>query len=157
MSQRRENREAAVQFLYQWATNPGDHLPEALREFFERQDFREEEGERPPLLPRDYFSFAEELIVGTLGAEEAIDATIREYTRNWDFRRISRIDLAILRLAIFEMAYRPDIPPIVSINEAIDLSKRFSIPEAKRFINGILDQYKLTLQRPLREAAGEKL
>jgi N utilization substance protein B len=62
------------------------------------------------------------------------------------------MDLSILRLAIFELQKRLDIPPIVSINEAIELSKEFSGPDSKRFINGILDKMKSTIQRPLRDA-----
>jgi N utilization substance protein B len=142
MSRRRDNRIAAMQFLYQWSVNQSDDLGGELYFFFKDREHE-----------RDYYIFAEELIHGALENLEAIDAVIREYTRNWDFARIARIDLAILRLAIFELMKRRDIPPVVSINEAIDLSKTFSIPDAKRFINGILDQYKLTLDRPLRSAA----
>ena len=64
--------------------------------------------------------------------------------------RIARVDLAILRLAVFELLFRPDIPPIVSINEAIDLAKTFSSGESRRFINGVLDSVKGRLNRPLR-------
>ena len=67
-------------------------------------------------------------------------------------KRIAKIDLAILRVAIFEMIYRKDIPPIVSINEAIDLSKQFSNADAKRFINGILDRVKEQVGRDARKA-----
>lgn len=141
MSVRRENRIAAMQFLYQWAVNPAETLSESLYLFFESKE-----------QPREYYSFGEELAVGAAEHVDEVDAVIRKYAKNWDFNRIARIDLAILRLAIYEMLYRRDIPPIVSINEAIDLSKEFSIPDAKRFINGILDQFKLTLDRPLRQA-----
>jgi len=141
MSVRRDNRVAAMQFLYQWSINKTDDLTGALQLFFKEQEH-----------PRDYFAFAEELIHGTIHHLDEIDKVIRTYLRNWDFDRIAKIDLAILRLAIYEMLKRKDIPPIVSINEAIDLSKDFSIPDAKRFINGILDQFKLTLDRPLRKA-----
>ena len=140
MSSRHENRMAAMQFLYMWDLNPQDNLEAELERFFEGQEH-----------PREYFSFAEDLIRGTLVNLGEVDQVIERYAQNWDFRRIAKIDLAILRLAIHEMLHRPDIPPVVSINEAIDLSKTFSIPDAKRFINGILDQFKLTLQRPLRE------
>ena len=71
---------------------------------------------------------------------------------NWEFDRIAKIDLAILRLAMFEMIYRKDIPPVVSINEAIDLSKDFSNLDSKRFINGILDRLKGELGRDARKA-----
>jgi N utilization substance protein B len=142
MSSRRDNRVAAMQFLYQWSINKTNDLPGALALFFKEME-----------QPRDYYAFAEDLIHGTIHHLEEIDGVIRQYLRNWDFDRIARIDLAILRLAIYEMLKRRDIPPIVSINEAIDLSKTYSIPDAKRFINGILDQFKLTLDRPLRSAA----
>lgn len=144
MSARRDNRVAAMQFLYQWSINKTDDLAGALHLFFKEME-----------QPREYYAFAEQLIHGTIQNIEEIDGIIREYLRNWEFQRIARIDLAILRLAIYEMLKRRDIPPIVSINEAIDLSKEFSIPDAKRFINGILDQFKLTLDRPLRKAADD--
>lgn len=184
MSQRRENRVAAVQFLYQWDANRPENLDQALFEFFTAYDYacdHDEPAELNPAPPeppapfdssapatfassrpahkqvttlrkRAYFSFAEDLIRGTLEHLAEIDAVIQGYTQNWDFKRIARVDLAILRLALHEMLHRKDIPPIVSINEAIDLSKVFSIPDAKRFINGILDQFKAHLTRDLRKA-----
>ena len=142
MSSRRDNRVAAMQFLYQWSINKTDDLAGALHLFFKEMDH-----------PRDYYAFGESLIHGAIENLDEVDEVLRSYLQNWDFARIARIDLAILRLAIYEMLKRRDIPPIVSINEAIDLSKDFSIPDAKRFINGILDQFKLTLDRPLRSAA----
>lgn len=141
MSSRRDNRVAAVQFLYMWEINPSGDLKEEINRFLQSL-----EGDL------DYYRFAEELIWGGVVRCEEIDAVIKEYAKNWDFNRIAKIDLSILRLAIYEMLYRDDIPPIVTINEAIELSKMFSIEDAKRFINGILDEFKLKLQRPLREA-----
>lgn len=140
-SQRRENRMSATQFLYQWEMNRSAVLAEDLYQFFENQ-----EEDRP------YYSFAEELINGTLKNIESIDQEIATHASNWTFERIAKVDLAILRLAIFELLYRTDIPPIVSINEAIDLSKIFSSPDSKRFINGILDKMKNKINRPLRKA-----
>jgi N utilization substance protein B len=141
MSRRRDNRIAAVQFLYMWEANPPQSLNDELATFFSSQE-----------KPREYYSFAEELIHGVVDNVAEVDAIIKEYAKNWDFKRIARVDLAILRLAIYEMLHRKDIPPVVSINEAIDLSKLFSIPDAKRFINGILDQFKAKIDRPLRDA-----
>lgn len=168
-SARRDNRVAAVQFLYMWESNPSDNLPLALERFFSNVPREEpDEGataadteEKPTTVPtmeapphkRDYYAFAEELVNGVVEHLAPVDDVIKQYTKNWDFKRIARIDLAILRLAIYEMMYRKDIPPIVSINEAIDLSKTFSIGESRRFINGILDQFKLKLDRPLRESS----
>lgn len=140
MSTRRDNRIAAFQFLYMWDINPPEDLEIELKQFFDDQKN-----------PRKFYNFAEELIRGTLDNHDAIDSEINSYAQNWSFRRIAKVDLAILRLAIYELLFRTDIPPVVSINEAIDLTKVFSIPDAKRFINGILDQLKEKLNRPLRE------
>ena len=138
---RRENRIAALQFLYACSLNPPDDLAGQLSLFYSGKD-RE----------RDYYAFSEELIHGVLENIDEVDEVIKTYAENWDFDRIAKMDLSILRLAIFELQKRLDIPPIVSINEAIELSKEFSGPDSKRFINGILDKMKSTIQRPLREA-----
>lgn len=140
-SQRRDCRTCAVQFLYQWELNKPDELNDALRVFIEDQEFS-----------RDYYAFAEELIHGAIEHIEKIDDEIMSYANNWKFERIAKVDLSILRLAIYELLVRTDIPPIVSINEAIDLSKVFSNPDSKRFINGILDKMKDKINRPLRKA-----
>ncbi|MGB0344501.1 MAG: transcription antitermination factor NusB [Coraliomargarita sp.] len=141
-SQRRDCRTCAIQFLYQWELNKPEQLSDALRIFIEDQEF-----------DREYYAFAEELIHGAIKQIEPIDKAIMENASNWTFNRIAKIDLAILRLAIHELLHRKDIPPIVSINEAIDLSKLFSNPDSKRFINGILDKMKDSIDRPLRQAA----
>jgi len=124
--------------------NAPANLGEDLRVFFEGLE-----------KPRDNYAFAEELIHGTIEKKEEIDGYIRTLAHNWEFDRIARIDLAILRLAIFEMLFRKDIPPVVSINEAIDLSKNYSTADSKRFINGILDRMKDKLGRDSRKSATE--
>lgn len=143
-AQRRDGRVAALQFLYAWSLNRPKNLAEDLRVFFENCD-----------QPRDHYAFGEELINGTIEHIEDIDGRIKTLAHNWEFERIAKIDLAILRLAMFEMIFRKDIPPVVSINEAIDLSKEFSNADAKRFINGILDRLKDQLGRDARRAAAE--
>ena len=84
---------------------------------------------------------------------EAIDAKIREIASNWDFERIAKIDLSILRMAVYELLFRKDIPPVVTINEAIDLSKQYSAEESRRFVNGVLDRLRGQLNRPSRQAS----
>ena len=143
-SQRRDGRVAALQYLYAWSLNTPADLAEDLRVFFEGQE-----------KPRDHYAFGEELIHGVIEHAGEIDGKIRGLAQNWEFERIAKIDLAILRLAIFEMLFRRDIPPVVSINEAIDLSKQFSNADAKRFINGILDRLKGDLGRDARKAETE--
>ena len=141
-AQRRDGRVAALQYLYAWSINPPANLAEDLR-----------------CVLREPGAAARALRVRR-GADPRRDRAHRRNRRahqstlahNWEFDRIAKIDLAILRVAIFEMIYRKDIPPVVSINEAIDLSKQFSNADAKRFINGILDRLKDQLGRDARKA-----
>jgi N utilization substance protein B len=140
-AQRRDGRVAALQYLFAWSMNPPKNIAEDLRVFFENMD-----------QPREHYAFGEELIHGVIEHATDIDAHIKGLAHNWEFERIAKIDLAILRVAMFEMIYRKDIPPVVSINEAIDLSKQFSNADAKRFINGILDRLKDQLGRDARKA-----
>ena len=142
LSIRRKNRIAVIQFLFQWEMNPPSLLEDAVRQFLTTQSKE-----------RTYYAFAEELIRGVIEHREQIDITLRKHTQNWAFNRIAKVDLAILRLAVYELLFRADIPPVVTINEAIELGKHFSTAEAKRFINGILDRVKATLQRPFRQPA----
>jgi transcription antitermination protein NusB len=139
-AQRRDGRVAALQYLFAWSLNTPKNLSDDIRTFIDTQE-----------QPREHYAFGEELINGVVTHVNEIDGRIRGLAHNWDFERIAKIDLAILRLAIFEMVYRKDIPPVVSINEAIDLSKQFSNLDAKRFINGILDRMKDQLGRDSRK------
>ncbi len=144
IQQRRDGRMAAVQFLYSWEINRPEDLAQALELFFAEQE-----------QPRDHFAFGEELIHGAIEHMSEIDGHIRGLAQNWDFERIAKIDLTILRVGIHEMLHRKDIPPVVSINEAINLSKQFSNADAKRFINGILDRLKDQLGRDARKTQDE--
>jgi N utilization substance protein B len=139
-AQRRDGRVAALQFLYAWSMNAPKNLAEDLGVFFQGCE-----------QPREHYAFGEELIQGVILNIADIDSRIKGLAHNWEFERIAKIDLAILRLAIFEMVFRKDIPPVVSINEAIDLSKQFSNADAKRFINGILDRLKDQIGRDARK------
>lgn len=141
MGSRHESRELALQFLYQQDTNSKypHTLPEAFQAFWKMQE-HEPEAEK----------FAEDLARGVIEHREAVDAKIKGYAKNWDFARLAVVDRNILRLAIYELLFREDIPPVVSINEAIDLAKKYSTEDSGRFVNGILDRVKLDLTRPLR-------
>jgi N utilization substance protein B len=143
-NQRRECRAAAFQYLYAWSVNQPTSLNADLLLFFEHLEH-----------PRDHYAFAEELIHGAIDNVAELDSHIKALAHNWEFERIAKIDLAILRLAMFEMLHRKDIPPVVSINEAIDLSKLYSSADAKRFINGVLDRMKDKLGRDLRKPTTE--
>ena len=94
--------------------------------------------------------FAVPLIKGVLQHREAIDEHIKKHCKNWDFNRIAVVDRNIMRLAIFEMLHREDIPPVVSINEAVDIAKKFSTEDSGKFVNGILDKVRGEILRPAR-------
>lgn len=83
--------------------------------------------------------FAWDLVEGVWTHSAALDEIITKFSRNWRVDRMGRIELTILRLGIFEMLYRADIPPKVAINEALELAKEFGEESARSFINGILD------------------
>ncbi len=139
---RRQARELAAQFLYQHDINGGP-LAEALSLFWLTQHQGSDTVR----------AFAEELIRGTLGHQAVIDEKIKQYTQNWELQRIAAVDRNILRLAMYEMLFRDDIPPVVSINEAVDIAKKFSTRESGAFVNGILDGLKADLPRPARTAS----
>ncbi len=143
MGTRHESRELALQFLYQQdsASRYPQPLPEAWKLFWAMQEYNEEARK-----------FAEALATGVLEHHEAVDAKIKAYSQNWDFQRIAVVDRNILRIAVYELLFRDDIPPVVSINEAIDLAKKYSTEDSGRFVNGMLDRVKLDLSRPLRTA-----
>ena len=163
MGMRRDARERAVQFLFQYDLNKPESLDESLRQFWDSQRaaaLAEEKGparwgERQELPPPSSEEaavqlFAEPLIRGTVEKLTEIDGRIQHYAKNWDLNRMAVVDRNVLRLAVYEMLYRDDIPPVVSINEAVDIAKRFSTDESGRFVNGILDKIKGDLMRPAR-------
>ena len=94
--------------------------------------------------------FAEPLIRGAIEHRAEADAHIVKHCKNWEIHRIAAVDRNIMRLAIYEMLHREDIPPVVSINEAVDIAKKFSTPDSGKFVNGILDKVKGELMRPAR-------
>lgn len=143
MGKRRQARELAAQFLYQFDVNGGES-DEALRLFWKTQDSVNDQVRK----------FAEELILGCVKNAADIDVKIKKYTEHWELSRIATVDRNILRLAMYEMLYRDDIPPVVSINEAVDIAKRYSTRESGAFVNGILDRLRMDLPRPARTAAG---
>jgi N utilization substance protein B len=127
MTLRRKARELALQFLYGIEVNPGD-LEEKLASFWQMN--RTE---------REIEEFAASLIRGVVQHKEQIDRTI------WDIQRIIPVDRNMLRLAVYELAFRPDIPHVVTINEAVDIAKKFGTAESGKFVNGILDNVRAKL------------
>jgi len=163
MGTRREARERAVQFLFQHDLNPPGNLEEALNQFWDSQRtaaLAEEKGpstwgekvDLPPPSAEEMAvrMFAEPLIRGTLEERDRIDEQIKKHAKNWDIHRMAAVDRNVLRLAIYEMLHRDDIPPVVSINEAVDIAKKFSTNDSGKFVNGILDKIRGELMRPAR-------
>jgi transcription antitermination protein NusB len=125
---RREARELALQLLYALDMNPVD-VEEGLR--LSRESSRSAQGVR---------IFAEELVAGVMANRVELDSKIAEKSKNWAISRMARVDLNILRLALFELKFRSDIPRNVTINEAIEVAKKFGSEESPAFINGMLDE-----------------
>ncbi|MGD0586297.1 MAG: transcription antitermination factor NusB [Oryzomonas sp.] len=130
MGLRREARELALQILYALDANPATGLRETL------QTFREEQSD----IPATIREFAEGLVVGVQEHREAIDTAIKARSRNWALARMPRVDLNVMRLASFELMFRNDIPKKVTINEAIEIARRFGDKDSPSFVNGILDE-----------------
>ena len=141
-SQRRQNRATAFRFLFQWELNPTDRLNEDLAEFIDRLEHDE-----------DYYTYSFELVDGVLDKIKILDSIIQEIVTNWDFSRIAKADLALLRLALYEIKYRLDVPPVVIIDEALEISKEFSSENSKKFLNGVLDKALEQIERPARKPA----
>jgi N utilization substance protein B len=165
MGLRREARERAVQFLFQYDINPGDEqdLAQNLNQFWHTHRLSEsgyEKGnatwgkqvELPDPTTRDASVrvFAEDLIRGVLEKKGELDIKLQKYLRNWDLARMAVVDRNVLRMAIYELYYREDIPPVVSLNEAIEIAKRFSTRESGKFVNGLLDRIRQDILRPSR-------
>ena len=128
MVKRRKSREFALQVLYELDLTK-QHPSKVLVQFEQHFSPKEEQDE-----------FQEILVLGVLKHSQEIDRLIERYSDNWRLDRMSIIDRNILRIAIFELLYCGDIPPKVTLNEAIDLGKRYGSEESGSFINGILDR-----------------
>ena len=137
---RRQAREWAVQFLFQTEFNPDD-LERALT------DFWNDEEKKPVDRDRTYVN---EVVRGVIEKQREIDRTISKYTQNWDVDRLGVLDRIVLRVATYEMLFRGDIPPVVSINEAVEIAKAYSGKDSGRFVNGVLDRIQKELDRPSR-------
>ena len=130
MGLRREARELALQMLYALDSNSTVGLRETL------QTFREEQSE----ISGRVREFAEGLVQGVQAQREVIDEAIKARSKNWSLSRMPRVDLNVMRLAAYELMFRADIPKKVTINEAIEIVRRYGDKESPAFVNGILDE-----------------
>jgi N utilization substance protein B len=128
MGLRREGRELALQMLYAQDSQKGE-LRETLCGFRDGVETIQRVRE-----------FAEGLVLGVQEHRTEIDEAIRTRSKNWSLSRMPRVDLNIMRLATYELLFRADIPKKVSINEAIEIAKKYGDKESPAFVNGILDE-----------------
>ncbi len=135
MATRRQGREWAVQLLFQLDLNPGE-LEKAFAGFW--QDLTAEPEAR---------EFAEELVRGVMEHKKELDASIVKCAKNWTVKRMGVVDRNVIRMALYEMHHKDDIPSVVSINEAVDIVKYFSSTESGKFVNGILDRARKDLEQ----------
>lgn len=143
MGKRRRARELALQFLYQFDTltessTEDINIEETLRLFWATKETS---------LEGDVREFSDRLITGACDNIEGIDEIIDRYSEHWRLSRMSRIDRNILRMAIYELVYLRDIPPPVTINEAVELAKKYGTEDSGAFVNGILDRIRMSLKK----------
>jgi transcription antitermination protein NusB len=136
LSTRRDGRELALQALYS-----KDLVLQDANLTLKRIIESFGEGEEPTLeVNSKAYAFASELVNGVIAHLVEIDARIADKSKHWSMSRMARVDLNILRLAVFELLFRPDIPKNVTMNEAIEVAKKFGAEDSASFVNGILDE-----------------
>ena len=143
---RRRGRQMALQQLFQW-------------EFDQSQNHFIEEMRDGRLIAPEVREFANQIVQGVLDHRFELDKLINHYAKEWTINRMPVVDRNILRWAMFELLWIPDIPGKVTVNEAIELAKRFADDEARRYINGILDHFlrdEPRLQSKLAELTSQK-
>ena len=135
MGIRRRARELAMQALFYMDVNR-NASPQMLQRFCENFI--------PPQKARPFFM---KLVNGVLESQPQIDELIERFSKNWRIKRMACVDRNVIRIAVFEMLFCHDIPPKVSINEAIDVGKKFGTEESGAFINGIVDRFRIAIEK----------
>ena len=132
MRKRTLARECALKILYRIEISK-DSMEDSMKDFWSREEVEKEVQD-----------FANSIVKGTSKDLSKINEIISKYADNWDIKRMAVIDKNILRMGIYEILYREDIPPKVSINEAIELAKKYGDVDSGKFVNGILDKVRKT-------------
>jgi N utilization substance protein B len=138
---RREAREWAVQLLFQADLNPPKDMRPVLEHFWAQVE--SDKGSR---------EYAERIVRGVMSRRAELDKMINDTLEHWKMQRLAVIDRNVIRMSVYEMQNCQDVPPVVSINEAVDIAKYFGTPESGRFVNGVLDRIRSGLDRPNRTA-----
>lgn len=142
---RRKGRILAFQALFSW--DMGNKDVASLMDFPWVHAFGQEgEGAgEVSAQPKESETFARLLVAGTIEHIEEIDALIRRHLDSWEFQRINKVDLAILRISVYPLLYQKDLHPSIVINEAVDISKEYGSDDSFKFVNAVLDNIKKEL------------
>lgn len=152
-SHRRVGRECALKILFALKLDEQADATRLLSEFWQVFRFADDVLGEPletaeVALPTAARTFAETLVRGVVEFRSVLDREIRETAKNWSLERMTAVDLSILRLASYELLYQPDIPVRVTLNEAIEIAKRYGTQESPAFINGLLDKIAQKHKKP---------
>ena len=141
-SERRHARERALQILFQ-LEQTGEDWSEAIPLFWKHH----------PAIPA-VRRYAETLVAETSMHRIEIDRVLSEALERWTLKRLGTVERSVLRLAACELLYKPDVPPKVAIDEAVDVAKKFATDEAGKFVNAVLDRIKTSLENGMISLAG---
>ena len=131
MGSRRKGRELVLTLLYREEFSDDKNIKRAIENIIKLDTERTKSNTA---------DFAEDLFRGVLGNREIIDKLLEKYLEHWEINRVAVIDKNIMKMAMYEILFRDDIPDVVSIDEAVDLAKKYSTENSGGFVNGILDR-----------------
>ena len=140
MASRRKARIMAFQALYFWEASSADVSVEELISLTWIEE------EKLIKIEDEITVFTRALIAGTIENIEEVDSLIKKHLVNWDISRLNRVDLAVLRMSVYSLIYQQEIPPSIVIDEAIGICREFGADDSFKFVNGVLDNIKKTLQ-----------
>ena len=147
---KRLGRELAMQYLFELELREETDTPENWAAF--KTSAFETLGIHENRQSRKAFEYAEQLLGGIAANRSSVDEAILARLAHWDWSRLAVIDRNVMRVAVYEMLFVPSVPPVVSINEAVEIVRDYSGFRSGNFVNGVLNSIKETLARPPREA-----
>ena len=141
MGSRRKGRILAFQALYSWDVHNSQEqkkpIPEGLLDFsWTSQD---------AVIDEEMAAFSRLLVTGAIENIGPVDEMIQNHLKNWEIKRLNRVDLAVLRMSVYSLMFQTEIPPTIIIDEAIGIAKEFGAEESYRFVNGVLDSIRKTI------------
>ena len=141
---RRKSRITAFQGLYSWDVGGMTEKDVLELSWLKQSSSESEDSEKAPL-DEEGLAFTRMLIAGTIENVEKIDETIKAHLTNWEFDRVNKVTVAILRMSVYSLMFTKDIDSSVVIDEAIDIAKNYGPDDSYKFVNAILDNIKKTL------------